>query len=388
MRKISDIIYFMIKKTIKRFFLNFIFNKFNTYPKYLSTFMPTEFEIKKIDIPLIKKFLLKFYKNEKEEIYQNNTSFSLVFNKDIFIVAYDNKIVFLNYNLDLKFLTNYELKYSISKILKINDTTILSWGQRNIKFCNRNYFITFNYTTLIDISDINNITILNEFEDSKRNITTIVKINSNLFAASINRSVVLFEINNTTNMNILSRYNTKHVQKELTVINNNELLCNEDLLRLDISNPKEIKLIEVEYGMAYIENIIKIDEKRIFYHEYYERGGNYFVIDELPSYKNISRYSINYSFKSLILFDTNTIALITDKLILLDISNEKNICIIAEINLEKYKTKEYIDKEAYIIKINSNTIYYISKTYVVVFKILENYAIEEVKSYDFLNLHF
>ena len=39
----------MIKKTIKRLFLNFIFNKFNTYPKYLSTFMPTEFEIKKID---------------------------------------------------------------------------------------------------------------------------------------------------------------------------------------------------------------------------------------------------------------------------------------------------------------------------------------------------
>ena len=114
---------------------------------------------------------------------------------------------------------------------------------------------------------------MNEFEDSKINITTIVKINSNLFAASINRSVVLFEINNTTNMNILSKYNTKHVQKELTVINNNELLCNEDLLRLDISNPKEIKLIEVEYGMAYNENIMKIDEKRIFYHEYYERGG-------------------------------------------------------------------------------------------------------------------
>jgi len=116
-------------------------------------------------------------------------------------------------------------------------------------------------------------------------------------------------------------------------------------------------------------------------------GGNYFVIDELPSYKNISRYSINYSFKSLILFDTNTIALITEKLILLDISNEKNICIIAEINLEKYKTKEYIDKDAYIIKINSNTIYYVSRTYIVVFKILENYIIEEVKSYDFLNLH-
>ena len=116
-------------------------------------------------------------------------------------------------------------------------------------------------------------------------------------------------------------------------------------------------------------------------------GGNYFVIDVLPSYKNISRYSINYSFKSLILFDTNTIALITEKLILLDISNEKNICIIAEINLEKYKTKEYIDKDAYIIKINSNTIYYVSRTYIVVFKILENYIIEEVKSYDFLNLH-
>ena len=94
-------------------------------------------------------------------------------------------------------------------------------------------------------------------------------------------------------------------------------------------------------------------------------GGNYFVIDELPSYKNISRYSINYSFKSLILFDTNTIALITEKLILLDISNEKNICIIAEINLEKYKTKEYIDKDAYIIKINSNTIYYVSRTYMI-----------------------
>ena len=68
----------MIKKTIKRLFLNFIFNKFNTYPKYLSTFMPTEFKIKKIHIPLIQKFLLKFYKNEREELYKNNTSFSLL----------------------------------------------------------------------------------------------------------------------------------------------------------------------------------------------------------------------------------------------------------------------------------------------------------------------
>ncbi len=363
------------------FFLDVIFRIFNTMPTLANFGVPSKFWIRNIENSFVIKLLLKFYKDDIEVFLKNESTTSLVFNKDIFIISYDNKMVF--YNSSFKKLVDYQLKYIANDIIKIDEKTVLVWGKKSIKFQDRNYFISSTYITLLDISEIYNVKKLYEIEDYSINIKTIIKVDTNLLAASINKSIVLFDITDKSNMFVYSEFNTKYPQKELIVINKNELLCNEDLLRLDINNPTDIKLIEVNYSMAYNSNLINLDNKRVLYYEYYERGGRYLKIKGLPLYNKLGSYPISHSFNSIILFDTNIIAILAESLILIDITNEKEFSKISEFCLKKYQQNKKNMNHSYIIKLDKNTIFYICRPNIVVLNVSNNYKIREINSFDF-----
>ncbi|XOB61087.1 hypothetical protein ACMC56_10775 [Campylobacterota bacterium DY0563] len=363
----------MIVLKIAFFFSNFILKPFllSIHKKKYKKFMPFNSEDVINNLAKIATEDKGCDHSKHEKLKENLRSVTLLnSNGNQLLLAYGREILVLDNN-DLSnpvLITKFSLDYYIDDMFILDSTTIVCY---TAEYCGK--------IMLLNVSNLQDISLLTSYDIQRLN--TLIKVNENMLACAYERTfVMLIDVSNRKKLKSLGEYNLNTsggVVGDL-FIHNDILICAHQFTKLDISNPKKIKFIENNKVSIDYYNFVQINDNTVGFCWRGDYGGGTFVLEKLPDFKHMGGYNVKYCLNSIIVLNKQTVAAINSgKIILLDISNDKNIELLSEFDIDKYELSGY-KKIHKIVKINNSTLAYYGQNTLLYLDVTNRKQIREI----------
>jgi hypothetical protein len=264
-------------------------------------------------------------------------------------------------------ITTYSLDNYVEGMFMLDTTTVVCYTKAE---CGK--------IMLLDLSNLQNITILISYDVKWLN--TLIKVNENMLASAGGEYVRLQDVSNRHEFKPLGEYfieNTGGGIGELFVYDD-ILVCGRHITKLDISDPKKIKLINDNMLSADYYSFIRINKSTFGLCWGFDYGSHTFVLESLPDFKHLGGYRTESNLHSIILINQNTLAAISYKnIIMLDISNPEKIELLCEFDIDRYGLIGH-DKIHRIVKINDAKIAYYGQSSLLFLDVSNRKQIREI----------